>query len=90
MERGSPKYAGKMMKIMEDIYLCERETFVSTHEDKIRDEGISHIIMEAGPVASSVMKAKKILFKVMEIHPNEQNPRALIYKLCPRVSDMLR
>ena len=58
------KYAGKMMKIMEDIYFCEKESYLTVYEDRIKQEGITHVIIEEGA------NVNRDLFKVLSIQAN--------------------
>lgn len=74
----------KLMKIMEDIYFCENVSLLKTSEQKLKDENITHI------VAACPLDFLKTRFNVLTITFNEEPVESVAYRLCPRVSDMLR
>ena len=80
MEKNYDKH--QLLRIMEDIYFCQ-DTFFVNHNDRIRKEGITHVITSSNHLLQN--------FFVSLIIPNtDKHSKVLASELCPKISDLLR
>lgn len=73
------------MKIMNDIYYCDSEAYFLANPQRFLKEGITHVI------ASQPNPNFLNVFVVKQLKKNDfYTTMSLAFKLCPRISDILR
>jgi hypothetical protein len=79
------KSSGYLMKIMNDIYYCDNEAYFTANPHKFKREGITHVI------ASQPDPHFLNVFVIKQLKKNDfYTTMSLAFKLCPRISDILR
>ena len=70
---------------MNDIYYCDSQQYFRNNAKQIKMEGITHVISsEANPLFNNV-------FVIKQLKKNDYyTTMSLAFKLCPRISDILR
>jgi len=73
------------MKIMNDIYYCDNESYFTANPQKFKKEGITHVI------SSQPNQHFLNVFVIKQLKKNDfYTTMSLAFKLCPRISDILR